>query len=99
MLDCLGLRRHSDHVHVDVPVSATSQFLDAVVVQAPVVREPGVAECEHAVEHITEITLDLFSRLVVHGPPRSRDVERQKAIERGRKREEQLRKRVLSEIA
>jgi len=57
------------------------------------------AACEHAVEHITEITLDLFSRLVVHGPPRSRDVERQKAIERGRKREEQLRKRVLSEIA
>ena len=55
--------------------------------------------CEHAVDHITEITLDLFKQLVVHGPPRSREAEREKAIERGRKREEQLRKRVLSEMA
>ena len=55
--------------------------------------------CEHAVDHITEITLDLFKQLVVRGPPRSREAEREKAIERGRKREEQLRKRVLAEMA
>ena len=56
------------------------------------------AACEHAVNHITAITLDLFDRLVVHGPPRTREVERQKAIERGKKREQQLRERVLREI-
>jgi hypothetical protein len=53
------------------------------------------AACEHAVEHITEITLQLFRELHPHGPPRSREAERQKAIERGRKREEQLRARYL----
>lgn len=57
------------------------------------------AVCEHAVEHITEITMELFGHLEPHGPPRSREVERQKAIERGRKREEQLRARVLREIS
>jgi hypothetical protein len=55
--------------------------------------------CEHAVEHITEITLQLFSQLEVHGPPRSREAEREKAIERGKKREQQLRERVLRELA
>src|SRR5438128_2516379 len=42
--------------------------------------------CEHAMEHITPITLRLFSQLEVHGPPRFREAERQKAIERGNKR-------------
>jgi hypothetical protein len=55
--------------------------------------------CEHAVEHITEITLDLFTQLQPHGPPRSREAEREKAIERGKKREQQLRARVLRELA
>ena len=54
--------------------------------------------CEHAVDHITAVTLDHFDQLVVHGPPRRREVERQKAIERGKKRERQLRERVLREI-
>jgi hypothetical protein len=56
------------------------------------------AACEHAVDHITEITLDLFGRLEMNGPPRSREVERQRAVERGKKREEQLRARVLREL-
>jgi len=55
--------------------------------------------CEHAVEHITGITLQLFDQIEVHGPPRSREAERQKAIERGKKREQQLRARVLRELA
>lgn len=53
------------------------------------------AACQHAVEHITEITLQLFHELTPHGPPRSRDEEKRKAVERGKKREEQLRKRFL----
>ena len=57
------------------------------------------AACEHAVDHITATTLHLFSQLEVHGPPRSREVEREKAVERGKKREEQLRARVLRELA
>ncbi len=44
---------------------------------------------EHAVDHITEITIQLFTQLESHGPPRSREVERQMAIERGKKREQQ----------
>ena len=44
------------------------------------------AACAHAVEHITEITLQLFAELEVRGPPRTREVERLKAIERGKKR-------------
>src|SRR5258708_753582 len=55
--------------------------------------------CEHAVDHITEITMKLFTQLEVHGPPRSREAERQKAVERGKKREQQLRERVLRELA
>ena len=46
-----------------------------------------------AVERITAITLDLFERLEVHSPPRSREAEKLKAVERGRRREEQLRAR------
>lgn len=57
------------------------------------------AVCEHAVDHITEITLDLFGHLEVHGPPRSREVERERAVERGKKREKQLRARILRELA
>ena len=55
--------------------------------------------CDRAVDEITAITLHLFDHLEVHGPPRSREAERQKAIERGKKREEQLRARVLREMA
>ena len=31
--------------------------------------------CEHAVEHITEITMQLFRQLETHGQPRSREIE------------------------
>ena len=40
-----------------------------------------------AVEKITEITLTLFDTLEVRTPPRSREIERLKAVERGKKRE------------
>lgn len=40
-----------------------------------------------AVEKITEITLNLFDTLEVRTPPRSREIERLKAVERGKKRE------------
>lgn len=44
-----------------------------------------------AVEDITALTLKLFDVLHVHSPPRSREAEKLKAVERNRKREEQLR--------
>ncbi len=44
-----------------------------------------------AVEDITALTLRLFDALEVHSPPRSREMEKLKAAERGRKREEQMR--------
>ena len=46
-----------------------------------------------AVEEVTHVTLKLFGALEVHMPPRSREVERLKALQRGRKREEQMRAR------
>ena len=46
-----------------------------------------------AVKQITEITLHLFDHLEVHSPPRTREEEKLKAVERGKKREEQLRAR------
>jgi hypothetical protein len=46
-----------------------------------------------AVEEITSLTLHLFEHLEVHTPPRSREAEKLKAIERGKKREAQLRAR------
>ncbi len=46
-----------------------------------------------AVREITEVTLHLFDHLEVHSPPRSREAEKLKALERGRKREAQLRAR------
>jgi hypothetical protein len=55
--------------------------------------------CDHAVEEITAVTLRLFGQIEVHGPPRTREAERQKAVERGKKREEQLRARVLRGLA
>lgn len=46
---------------------------------------------EHAVEEITHLTMHLFEHLEVHSPPRSREAEKQKAVERGKKREAQMR--------
>ena len=46
-----------------------------------------------AVEKITHLTMHLFEALEVHTPPRSREAEKVKAVERGKKREEQLRAR------
>ena len=46
-----------------------------------------------AVDQITHLTMHLFEALEVHTPPRSREAEKVKAVERGKKREEQLRAR------
>jgi hypothetical protein len=44
------------------------------------------AAFDAAVEGVTRVTLDLFDALEVHGPPRSREVEREKAVLRFRRR-------------
>jgi hypothetical protein len=56
------------------------------------------AAFDAAVETITRTTLDLFDHLEAHGPPRSRDEEKRKAVERGKKRDEQTRTRVLRSL-
>lgn len=53
---------------------------------------------DHAVAAITKITFELFDHLEAHGPPRSREQEKQKAQVRGKKREEQMRARVLQSL-
>ncbi len=44
-----------------------------------------------AVKNIARLTFELFDVLEVHSPPRSREVEKTKAAERGKKREAQMR--------
>lgn len=51
---------------------------------------------ERAVEKVIKATTELFDSLEVHGPPRDRDEEKRKAKERGLKRDEQLRARLLA---
>lgn len=48
---------------------------------------------ERAVDEITHLTLHLFEHLEAHGPPRSREAEKARAAARGRKREEELKRR------
>ncbi len=52
------------------------------------------APFDAAVDAVTRATLELFDALEAHGPPRSREAERAKAVERGRKREAQLRRKL-----
>ncbi len=54
---------------------------------------------DRAVEKITRTTLELFDALEVNGPPRDRETEKLKAMERGKKRDEQMRARVLKSMA
>jgi len=59
-------------------------------------REPGAhnqVAFDRAVQQVTLATKKLFDALEVHGPPRSREVEKLKAMARGQKRDEALRKR------
>jgi hypothetical protein len=46
---------------------------------------------DKAVEQITVLTLQLFDKLEVRSPPRTREEEKQRAAERGKKREAQMR--------
>ena len=48
-----------------------------------------------AVQKVRDATMELFDSVVIKGPPRTRDAERAKAAERGKKREAQLRARLL----
>jgi hypothetical protein len=57
------------------------------------------AAFDAAVETITRTTLHLFDHLEVNAPPRSREEEKKKAAERGKKREAQMRERVLRTIS
>ena len=51
---------------------------------------------ERAVEKVMKATVELFDSLEVHGPPRDRDQEKRKAHERGLKRDQQMRARLLA---
>ncbi|MBN1204326.1 MAG: DUF2277 domain-containing protein [Myxococcaceae bacterium] len=65
------------------------------------IREPSRANrkaFEHAVDEITATVTRLFSSLEAHGPPRTREAEKLRAQERGRRREEQVRARVLRQL-
>jgi hypothetical protein len=64
-------------------------------------REPSRANRKafaRAVEDITATVNQLFASLEAHGPPRTREREKLKAAERGRKREEQVQARVMRKM-
>lgn len=64
-------------------------------------REPARANrkaFERAVDDVTAAITRLFASLETHGPPRTREAERLKALQRGLKREEQIRARVLRKV-
>lgn len=52
---------------------------------------------DRAVEKVMKATLELFDALESNGPPKNRDEEKKKAQERGKKRDEQMRKRLLAQ--
>jgi hypothetical protein len=49
------------------------------------------AAFDTAVAGVTRVTLDLFAALEVHGPPRSREAEREKAVLRFKRRAASMR--------
>lgn len=51
---------------------------------------------DRAVDKVMKATTELFDSLEVHGPPRDREEEKRKARERGMKRDQQLRSRLLT---
>ncbi|WP_224364852.1 DUF2277 domain-containing protein [Hyalangium versicolor] len=53
---------------------------------------------ERAVDTITATMTRLLDSLEAHGPPRTREAEKLKAAERGRKREEQMQARFLRKV-
>ena len=54
---------------------------------------------DSAVQKIRDATLELFDALETHGPPRSREVEKDKASARGKKRDELMRARIMKSFA
>lgn len=64
-------------------------------------REPSRSNrkaFERAVDEITATVTRLFDSLEAHGPPRTREAEKFKAQQRGLKREEQMRARILRKV-
>ena len=57
------------------------------------------AAFQRAVERVFEATRELLTALETHGPAHTREQERLKAVERGRKREAQTRAKVLGSLA
>jgi len=53
---------------------------------------------ERAVDDITATMTKLLSSLETHGPPRTREGEKLKALVRGRKREEQMQVRFMKKL-
>ncbi len=87
--------------HFDPP--ATPEEIRASAIQfvrkLSGVQKPSKANekaFDKAVEKVMKATNELFEALEVHGPPRDRDEEKRKAHERGIKRDQQLRARLLA---
>jgi len=51
------------------------------------VAKANHAAFDAAVTKVREAPRELFDKLVAHGPPRSREVEKARAVERGKKRD------------
>jgi hypothetical protein len=68
----------------EVQASALQYIRKLTGMRAP--SRANQAAFDAAVEAVTRVTLDLFDHLEAHGPPRSREVEREKAVLRFKRR-------------
>ena len=59
----------------------------------------NVVPFNRAVEKVIKATKELFDSLEAHGPPRTREHEKEMAKLRGERREKAMRAKVLAEVA
>jgi hypothetical protein len=61
--------------------------------------EPGSEDCaRNDQRRVLDETIQVYSSLVSNGPPRTREAEQQRASERGKKRDERMRAKVLASL-
>lgn len=88
-------------LHFEPPATADEIHASAVqyVRKLSGMNKPSKANeaaFERAIRKVHAATEELFASLEVNGPPRDRETEKVKARERGQKRDEQMRKRLLA---
>lgn len=83
--------------HDEIRASAIQYVRKVSGMRAP--SRVNEAAFNRAIEEITASVEKMFGQLTVSGPPHTRELERLKAVDRGRKREEQFRAKALAFVS